>query len=309
MVILNKAKLILIPLLSGLIFITPALALEVVTTIQPIHSLTASIVAGTETQAHRLLKPGHSPHFFSLKPSDRRQIARADLIIWIGPELEQVLTSVMSRLPHSKQLQLMSLPDIHILPYRAHSHHEDEHHEHTHTHTDDPHIWLNIDNAITMAKAICHQLSELDKNNQATYKENTIKLIKKLRTLKSELKESFSHVGAINYLVYHDAYQYFEKQFNLSSPVVVNENPHIPLSVKQINALRKKISQNPLTCVYTEPEFSSKFINALKKENMHHFQLDPLGANTPMGPSAYFIIMRKLASQFSTCYTITESKE
>lgn len=289
-------------LLIGLVMTHAAWAKvpQIVVTIKPIHSLVEGLTSGV-TEPTLLLPPGASPHSFNLKPSQRKLISDADLVIWVGPDLENVLIQTMKSLPKDKQLRLLDGHEIKALPYRQPDEHEHEHEHHNHHHTLDPHIWINTDYAKLIIKQVLTKLITLDAEHQAQYHKNADRLYQKLDTLKQDIQNTIGAHKNVPYLVYHDAYQYFETEFGLQPATVINANPHAPMSAKKIIELQKMIQAKKIACVCTEPEFGDKVLNALDADNMKHVVLDALGVYQGTGEDAYFDTMRVLSQQLSSC--------
>lgn len=310
MVLINKVKyaLLLCLFVSQTIW---AKVPNIVVTIKPIHALISGLTAGI-AEPTLLLPPGTSPHAFNLKPSQRKALSEADLIIWVGPDLENVMIQTLKSLPSQKKLELIDGQVIRALPYRTPHHHHDKLHEHEHNHKHehdhdhdhalDPHVWINTNYAKLIVQQVEARLVSLDAEHAATYHANANRLYEKLAALKIEIQNRLAAHHAVHYLVYHDAYQYFEREFGLQPATVINANPHAPMSAKKIIELQKLISKNHIHCVCTEPEYGDKILNAFEIKDMKHVVLDALGVyQKRSGEDAYFEMMRNLSEQLARC--------
>lgn len=155
------SRLVSISFLSGfsLIFlIITSVNATIVTSIKPIGFITEAI-ASSVVDTDILLPDGASPHAYSLKPSDLVKIKNAELIIWIGDDMETFLPSILKNIVESKQVELMQQPAISQLLRQGHEEHEHDHdHDHDHHHGEyDTHIWLSPEIAKEVAKVI-HQI-------------------------------------------------------------------------------------------------------------------------------------------------------
>ena len=318
--------------LSSTIAITSASAApDVVVSIMPLHSLTTGVMKGVG-KPELLLDGTTSPHDFNLKPSQAQSLQDSDVVIWIGEGLETFMIKSMHN-HNNKQtsLELMDVKELKLYDYRNHEEHHEEHKEHEehsehaeedghdheeehesdhakhddHGHAEggkDPHIWLDIDNAKKITTEIARILSENDAENAAAYQENAVRMIKKLDTLDIDIRKQTKDSQKQSYVVFHDAYQYFEKHFGLAEPFTITLNPEIQPSAARIKDIQKSVSENNVSCIFSEPQFSPKTLSVVAENTSATIStLDPLGSNIEQGEEHYFNMMRNLAKNFSEC--------
>lgn len=283
---------------------------EVVVTLKPIHSLVAGVMEGVGTPK-RLLPDGASPHTFQNKPSSLKMLNQADLIIWIGPQLETFMVKAVENTnPKYGTLTLSALPTMNMLPQRSgrewegHSH-DDGHDHHDHNHdlgNADPHLWLSVDNAIIIVDEVAKTLSTIDPVNANQYKTNADKRKKELLSLKSSLSTLLTPVHNTPFLVYHDGYQYFEHEFDLNAKGTMLTNPHLPLSAYGLKKIKEQIKSQHIKCVFRETEFNEKLIQpSLKGTSVKIAELDPLGMRQKEGPENYFQTMMQMGKTMHEC--------
>ncbi|HET9068981.1 MAG TPA: zinc ABC transporter substrate-binding protein, partial [Amaricoccus sp.] len=221
----------------GLVPMPAAAAPRVVTDIAPIQSIVARVMSGMG-EPEVLLPPGASPHGYSLRPSDARRLEAADLVVWVGPALTPWLAGPIAALaPQASVLELEEAPGVILLPTRAdaafeahvHADGEDEHelghelgHGHEpggeardHEHTHDGHLWLDPGNAVASARAIAAALGAIDPAGAAGYAANAEGFASETAALERAIAAELAPVRGRPYLVFHDAYQYFERSFEL----------------------------------------------------------------------------------------------
>jgi zinc transport system substrate-binding protein len=192
--------------------------------------------------------------------------------------------------------------------HAKHEEHE-EHEEHAghdgHNHDvdgSDPHVWLDIDNAIRITKNVAERLSTIDPENKTQYEKNASKVAEKLNSLKASISSKLQNASRKNYIVFHDAYQYFEKQFDLTVPTPVTIHPEIPLGAARIKELQGDIAEHEISCLFSEPQFSPKVIKVIAENTDAKISvLDPLGSEVEVGSNHYFEMMSNLANDFSEC--------
>lgn len=295
---------------------------RILVSIKPLYSLVLGLtknVPGIKTEL--LLSPPHSPHTFHLKPSDINKIVKADLIVWVGPELENFLITPLANLKSKTQLlPLIQTTPLTLLQVRQdehwephdHSHGEEHDHDHNHEHDHhnhngiDPHIWLNTHNAKEIILTLSKTLQERDPRHRGIYIKNTKTLLRKIDQLHAQIKQDLNYTQNTPFLVFHDAYQYFEKEFGLKATGSITLNPQIPLSAKRLSALQDTIQKDNVQCIFSEPEFNQDFIQKLLyNTKIKSFELDPLGARITMKPyqeeEFYFDLMKGLGHSFKAC--------
>jgi len=283
-------------------------SIRVVVSIKPLHSLASALMRGA-AEPQLLIKGRASPHHFSLKPSHLRLMNQADIVLWLGDSVESSLSKVIGQLPASVQsLSLLQESSLIRLPMREGGvwQHDHDHHDETkgliEGRSVDPHLWLDPLNAERIAQVLARALIAHDPTNEARYSANLERLSKQLRQLDLEIKGRLKAVQKVPYLVYHDAYHYFEKRYLLSATgAFVLDLSHRP-GAKRLSVLRKKIVSNSIHCAFLEPQYDARLLNSVVSDlPIQVSVLDPLGADLPAGEELYFQLMRRLATQLESC--------
>ena len=339
----------ILPILSILTIFSPVNAeVKVVASIKPIHSLVSYLMDGVGKPD--LIVDGYaSPHGFAMKPSHAKMLQNADLIFWVGEDLESFLEKPLNSIAKkAEKIELMEIKGLNKLEFRErnifeghddhghdehkkedehkeHGHKEDKHDEHGHDdhkedehkehghkedkHDDhhehahgehDPHIWLDPMNAKVILKEMAEHLIENDQENASTYKANLKKALKDLdkltKKVKSELNKDFKSI------VFHDAYQYFEKRFDVNVLGAFTVNTDVLPGAEQLSEIREIIEHDKVSCVFSEPQFNPDIINAVAKDmNIKTGVLDPLGATLTPGKTLYFDLISNMSKSFKGC--------
>ena len=304
---------ILIILFCTVGFVQGAEPLSVVVSIKPIHALVAGVMQGV-AEPKLLVKGAGSPHNYSLRPSEARALANADLVIWIGPQLESFLEKPLDALgKNAKQLTLLEIVEGPLLKLReggaweGHQHeHEADHHEHEadqhehendlHTYEVNPHLWLSPLLAKQIVSSTARMLSELDPTHQQQYAENSARVQARLDKLHIELKNRLDSVKTVPYVVFHDAYHYFENEYGLNAVGSITVDAERTPGAKRIAEIRAKIKALQARCVFSEPQFESRLVQTvIEGTGARAAVLDPLGANLSPGEDSYFMLLNNLA--------------
>jgi zinc transport system substrate-binding protein len=287
-----------------------AAAPSVVVTVGPVHSLVAGVADGVTTP-RLLLDAGISPHSYLLRPSDARALENADLVVWVGPALERFLVRSLAAPASGRHvLELASTPGVQVLPARdagrfdpgngghAHGGHgHDDHDRHG-----DPHLWLDPANAAAIVRAVRHELTALDPANAARYRANAAALVTRIDTLDRELEAQLAPVREQAYLVFHDAYQAFERRYGLRALGAITVSPGRAPGAARLRALRATIAENGARCVFREPQFEPRLARTVVEGTGARLAvLDPLGAELAPGPEAWFTVMGQLADALVAC--------
>ena len=328
--------------ISLLTFISYAKAeIKVVASIKPIHSLISYVMDGVGTPG-LLVDGSSSPHTFQLKPSHATMLQEADIVFWIGEDLESFLeTPLESIAKDAKQVTLMESEDIEMLKFREknvfddhddhgdehddhdehgdehdeheeHEEHGDEHDEHEDEHDDhahhdghnhgefDIHFWLDPEIAKTIVQIAAKEISEIDPANASKYEANAAKALNELDQLINDTR------GKINkdatYVVFHDAFQYFEQRFGIEVIGALTVNPEILPGAKQLAEIREVIEHEAVNCLFSEPQFNPTIAETIASDTgVKAAVLDPLGAELEPGKDLYFDLISDMASSFESC--------
>ena len=301
--------------------LTPLKAeISVVTSIKPLHSLTSYIMEGVG-EPELIIDGVASPHNFQIKPSHAKMLQNADLVIWIGDDLESFLPTALKSIPKDAVVfELLDQSGLKKLKFREknifeghddhghdeHAKKEDDHDDHGHDDhghghgSFDPHIWLDPANAKVIVKKITNQLSKIDKDNASTYKANSKKVIKDLDGLIKEVKNEINKDAS--FVVFHDAYQYFEKRFGLSVIGALTVNPDVMPGAEQLSEIREVIEHEKAKCIFSEPQFNPNIINSIARDTgVKTGVLDPLGANIEKGKNMYFQLIKDMSNSLKNC--------
>ena len=301
-------KSIFLTLVFSLISISVRADVNVVTTIKPLHSLISNVMKGVG-EPSLIIEGTSNPHNFVLKPSHAKLLQDADIIFWIGEDLEAFMEKPLSSLAKdAKKISFMELGSIKKLKFRENNifdhddhdgHKEDDHDRHNHGEFD-THLWLDPVNAKEMVIEISHELSELDPANKNKYKANADKTIEVLDNLIKEVSQSLSK--DISYVVFHDAYQYFEKRFEVTSAGALTLNPDVLPGAKQIVDIQSLIKEKNIKCIFSEPQYNPKIIETLASDtNISTGTMDPLGANLDRGVTMYSKLIMNIADSIKNC--------
>jgi zinc transport system substrate-binding protein len=235
----------------------------------------------------------------------------ADLVVWIGAGIEKFLEKPLTTVnDKTRQLRLTEVTGLTLLKVRQggawepHSRFDSESHgeEHDHDTPFDQHLWLSPRNATVIVKAIAKTLSQIDTHHASRYHENVSRLTQQLDQLDQELTDQLAPAKQIPFLVFHDAYQYFELRYGLTAVGAVTLSPDQSPSIKRLSELRTRLKELQVRCVFSEPQFEPALVSTIIEGTAtRRGTLDPLGAELQAGVEAYFILLRNLAKSFQEC--------
>ncbi len=292
----------------------------VVTSIKPVHSLVSAIMQGVG-KPELIVDGAASPHTYNLKPSNARALQDAKVIFWVGPGLEAFLEKPLESLgSDSIVARLDDAPGLVRLPFREggafeahddgdehadagndpaaddHDHDEDDHHGF------DTHLWLDPMNAKAMAAEITTTLVAADPANALTYEANAKALDDKLDALDKEIAATVSSVKDKPFIVFHDAYQYFEHRYHIRVAGSITVSPETIPGAERVSEIHQKVADLGATCVFAEPQFEPRLVNVvIEGTKAKSGVLDPEAATLPAGPDLYFTLMRGIAESMKSC--------
>ncbi|SFL28241.1 zinc ABC transporter substrate-binding protein [Shimia haliotis] len=310
---------------------------RVVADIAPVHSLVEQVMEGVGT-ATLLMKPGVSPHGYALRPSEARALQNAGLVIWVGPQLApQIEKSIESLAGDAHVITLLSQEPTIKFDYRGpddfevtakddhddhgHDDHEnhddhsdhDDHDEHEghddhdghegHDHSGlDSHAWLDPENASIWLGLIAAELSEIDPENAGTYRVNAEAAQAELEEMKVEISRKLEPLRGANYMVFHDAYQYFEQRFGLKTAGAIRVGDASSPSAARLREARETLKEHHIQCIFSEPQFPDSLVASVSEGlDIHTAEVDPLGAEQDTGPALYKAVITNLADTFVDC--------
>ena len=331
----NLKKLpIIISILSLFTFFVPANAdIKVVASIKPIHSLASYLMNGVAKPD--LIVDGYaSPHGFAMKPSHAKMLQNADLIFWVGEDVENFLEKPLGSIAKkAEKIELMQIKGLQVLKFRernifddhddhGHDDHDkkedhdshakkedhddhgkkedhDDHERHAHGEFD-PHIWLDPINAKVILNEMVEHLIENDPKNEAKYKSNLDEALKDIDKLTIDVMTELSN--SVSSIVFHDAYQYFEKRFNVNILGAFTVNTDVMPGAEQLAEIREIIEHDKVACVFSEPQFNPDIIKAVAKDmKIKTGVIDPLGATLNPGKDLYFSLIKNMSASFKGC--------
>ena len=325
----------LIFVLTLLIFSTSSISasekISIITSVKPLHSIVDAISTNSD-QVELLVTTNQSPHDYQLKPSQLKAMQNANIIFYFDDNFETFMSSAFDILPPKvRKSSIIEKANLNLLQYREsgawdkhlhegddghddHDDHKDEdddghddHDAHKDEHDDDVnlHVWLDPENAKSIVNYVVKELTFINPKNHEIYEENGKRYIEKLNNLDAELKISLSGLQDKPFIVFHDAYQYFERAFNLNAvgSISLRDDIH-SVSPNRIKEIKDKIKKTNAECVFREPQFSDRLINTIaEKADIKVGTLDPLGASLQNDKGLYFTLMRELADNFKKCLT------
>lgn len=280
---------------------------RVIATIKPLHSLVASVM-GDVSAPDLLIGNGTSPHAYALKPSDAQMLSQADLVFWAGPQLELFLERPLANLSTAETVALDQSEGLQHLPARhAGIWHDDpeDHHPHAEEErfTTDPHIWLSPANAVAMSHNIEASLTRRYPEHAAAFARNGQALRAQLAQLQQDLEQQLEPHRDAPYLVFHDAYQYFERDFELGGRGAVTLSPEHRPGARRLSDLQSFLVQSGPSCLFAEPQFDSSLMDRLAEtDGTRLARLDPTGAQIVPGPAHYDTLLRTMSQDMVDCF-------
>ena len=307
MLLINQSKVMCILSVCWVLVATPVHAKvpRVATDIPPVHSLVSQVMGELGTPK-LIIPPGTSPHGYAMRPSEARTLQAADVVFWMGQDLTAWFGRAIKALAtNATTVALSESKDLIRHPYRTtknfdtHTHDEGEHDA---TAKIDPHLWLDPDNALIFLDVIAATLARLDAIHADTYLTNAAQAKAALEALKSELNATVQPIRGRPFIVFHDAYHYFEHRFDVEAAGSVSIGDASSPGPARIAAIRGKVQTLGATCVFSEPQFEPKIIaTIIEKTAARSGILDPVGAALKPGPNQYSQLLRHLAHGLLTC--------
>ena len=287
----------------------------VVTSLKPLGFIASAIADGvTETQV--LLPDGASEHDYSLRPSDAKRLQNADLVVWIGPEMEAFMDKSTQSIPDNKKVTIAQLEGVKPLLMKGADDDDDDHdhdggHDHAHGEKGDAHnhhgdynmhLWLSPEIARLSAVAIHNKLVEIMPQSRARLDANLKDFEANLAATDKQVASELAPVKGKGYFVFHDAYGYYEKHYGLTPLGHFTVNPEIQPGAQRLHQIRTQLVEQKATCVFAEPQFRPAVVESVARgTSVRMGTLDPLGTNIQLSKGSYPAFLTQLATQYASC--------
>ncbi|KIC85746.1 zinc ABC transporter substrate-binding protein ZnuA [Pantoea agglomerans] len=284
---------------------------NVVASLKPVGFIAAAIADGV-TPVDVLLPDGASEHDYSLRPSDAKRLKNADLVVWVGPEMEAFMAKSAAELPAQKNLAMVNIEGVKPLlisggededEHTAEKSEEQDADAHHHHHGEfNMHLWLSPEIARKTAVAIHGKLLELMPQDKAKLDANLQQFEVALADTDKRVSAQLAPVRNKGYFVFHDAYTYFEKQYGLSPTGHFTVNPEIQPGAQRLHQIRTQLVEQKAVCVFAEPQFRPAVIDAVARgTQVRKGTLDPLGTDISLAKDSYVKFLSQLSSQYESC--------
>jgi zinc transport system substrate-binding protein len=316
--------------LIGMSVLTAHATPRVVVSIAPVHALVAAVMDGVGVPV-LLIPPGRSPHSYALRPSQRRHIDSAQLLIWIGANLEPFLVKPLADKGASATvIELLAQDSVRLVKspapgvaahHRSHENTINAAHNnpvvqgggkrapgslaHSHSHDRDagnPHVWLDPVNAIAIVTLTARALGELDPSSRAQYAQNARHTIDEIHALDQQIKKMFEGVRDVPYVVFHDAFTAFEQHYGLNRVAAIADVSARMPGTRRVQEIRRMLERGGVSCVFSEPQQQPRVLGALTQGlAIRRGVLNPLGTEPVPGTNAWLQLMHTLATDLYAC--------
>ncbi|MBT7308354.1 MAG: zinc ABC transporter solute-binding protein, partial [Gammaproteobacteria bacterium] len=264
--------------------------LRVVTTIKPIHSILSGLMAGT--RAPELLINDHQlPYGYRLNREQQGDIQQADLLVWVGPELEKFMLEPIQQLStNTTLLTLLDNEEIKVLPARWSES------------ARDPLFWLDSRNVLILSDELARALIRLDPAREPLYLKNRRQLLTRLAELDRYLEYGYRGLKSGIGMAYHDTLQYFEQAYALKIRGVIAQSPTHPVSGLSLLENRVKLTSGDYSCLLTEQQMPLNELPLLTRGvSLNIGKLDSFGSTLPAGEELYFQLMKSNTQTIKRC--------
>ena len=281
-------SLITLSVVSGFV-----IASTIVVSNRPLHSLATSVLEGVTTPI-LLLPNSQSLHFQNLKPSQALLARDADRVYWLGPLVEPELSTFQAT--HWVDVSLH--PSVIWRPIRAWGDQNQ-----SYTSTRDPQIWLDLENGKALVHAMAADAGTTFPDQASQINVNARNLIVRIEQLDRTLAKRFEDSARRGYAVSHDAYQYFEARYGLTSKAILSRDPHAGTSAFRVRLMADAIAKAEVSCLFSEPAISYRILKRLESEYaIPVIELDPLGFARAPGAELYLELIEAIGDGFLDCF-------
>lgn len=284
-----------------------AFGANIVCSITPLFAIAKELLKDID-EPHLLIESQVSPHVFVVKPTNAKLIETADLVIWIGDQLETGLQKFIHKKDPQKVMTLMSVKGLSLLPLQSpHSHDETEecdHHQH-HQNEKDPHIWLSFSNLALLIDRMSERFALLYMDKKELIHDRAERLKKDLSALYETGKKVLKERQVVPIAAYHNGYQYFFQQYGLPQPLTLTYHPEAGVRISAYEKISESQNDKAPKCIFTEAQFPEKILKKMTREQKTIIKvLDPLGNRSQTLKQ----ILEELQNTIFSCYSLKTDK-
>ncbi|OOF54457.1 zinc ABC transporter substrate-binding protein ZnuA [Rodentibacter genomosp. 2] len=296
---------------------------DVLASVKPLGFIASAIANGViDTQV--LVPTGASPHDYSLKLSDIQKVKSADLVLWVGEDIDFFLERPVNQIDRQKVITIADLAEIKPLLIQAHhehSHEEGEHdhkhdhkhehkngHEHNHDHENHEglstnwHIWYSPAMSQIVAQKVADKLTIQFPDKKALIEKNLADFNRTLAEQSDKIKAQLAPFKEKGFFVFHDAYGYFNDAYGLKQTGYFTINPLVAPGAKTLAHIKEEIAEHRVNCLFAEPQFTPKVIESLAKGTAVKVgRLDPIGDGVALGANSYANFLQATADSYAQC--------
>lgn len=302
-------------LASATLIFSAATHANILTSVKPLGFIASSVANGV-TDTDVLVPAGASPHDYSLKPSDVEKLKKADIVLWIGEDVDAFLEKSLTNLDYKRVLTISDFTEIEpFLGKSAHHHHDEHEHVHNHEHENHEHehaeaekletnwhIWTSPEISKAVAQRLAQKLIKQYPEKQALIEQNLASFQRTLDEQNAKIKTQLIPFKDKGFFVFHDAYGYFNDAYGLKQMGAFTINPLVTPGAKTLAHIKEEIEEHRVNCLFAEPQFTPKVIESLAKgTRVNVGQLDPLGDKIALGSGSYVAFLQSLADSYTQC--------
>ncbi|HBO38808.1 MAG TPA: zinc ABC transporter substrate-binding protein ZnuA [Pasteurellaceae bacterium] len=290
---------------------------NILASVKPLGLIASSIADGV-TETEIIVPPGASPHDYSLKPSDVKKVKSADVVLWIGEDVDGFLAKNIGSIDSSKVIEIAQLPEIKLRLGKSEHHHEhgdekhaDHNHGHDHrSHDKDKHdklsinwhVWYSPEISKVVARKLADKLSEQYPDKKALVAQNLENFNRTLAQQSEKISTQLAPFANKGFYVFHDAYGYFNDAYGLKQTGYFTINPLVAPGAQTLATIKEEIKEHKVSCLFAEPQFTPRVIESLSKgTGVHIGHLDPMGDKVALGKNAYADFLQFTADSYAEC--------
>ncbi|KGD63746.1 high-affinity zinc uptake system protein znuA [Alcanivorax nanhaiticus] len=261
-----------------LMLCSPAWSQTIVASVEPLAKVVRSLY-GPQVEVVTLLQANQNPHQLALSPRQALLVQQADLMVWLGAEVEAPLSPLVAR-RDKRSVALLDVPGVERRESGTHHDHDGhEHHDHGGAHAQngaylDPHLWLSVDNMILLSRAVVTALPEgLESQQPEAWQARAVEI-------QSQWRSRLAVLAQRPWLTYHHPWGYFTDALGLAEPVVVSQQLDAGPGSRRFVVLAAEIRERDVQCMIREPEAREAMLKRLCADCRVE-ALDPLGRDQP----------------------------
>jgi manganese/zinc/iron transport system substrate-binding protein len=210
-------------------------------------------IGGDRVNVQALMGAGIDPHLYRPTAGDVERLSGADMIFYVGLNLEGKMAGIFERLEGKTYAIAAGIPTDQLLPY-----------EETFF---DPHIWFDVNLWSQGIDSVRDALIKIDPGSAEGYRTRAEAYRARLTALDEYVRTSIATIPeeARVMITAHDAFEYFGRRYGIEVEGLQGISTEAEAGVDDVRALVDLVVERQIPAIFIESSVPARTIEAVKE--------------------------------------------